>query len=111
MRRKKEGLLTERGRAGTLSPQTNNDANNKRISSGLNFNSARDKSAKIDWNFKEEPFIEQWSDYTNKYGMGYTLTNGSMGVYFNDNTKISLAPDNFSIEYIIKNESKQELKN
>lgn len=43
--------------------------------------------------------------------MGYTLTNGSMGVFFNDNTKISLAPDNFSIEYIIKNDNKQELKN
>lgn len=38
-------------------------------------------------------FIVSWVDYCNKYGMGYALTDGSVGVYFNDSTTIVLSPD------------------
>ena len=38
-------------------------------------------------------FIVSWVDYCNKYGMGYALTDGSVGVHFNDSTTIVLAPD------------------
>lgn len=38
-------------------------------------------------------FIVSWVDYCNKYGMGYALTDGSVGVHFNDSTSIVLAPD------------------
>ena len=38
-------------------------------------------------------FIVSWVDYCNKYGMGYALTDGSVGVYFNDSTTMILAPD------------------
>jgi cell cycle serine/threonine-protein kinase CDC5/MSD2 len=38
-------------------------------------------------------FIVSWLDYCNKYGMGYALTDGSVGVHFNDSTSIILAPD------------------
>jgi hypothetical protein len=38
-------------------------------------------------------FITKWIDYTNKYGLGYQLRDGSSGVYFNDATIIVLAPD------------------
>ena len=38
-------------------------------------------------------FIASWVDYCNKYGMGYALTDGSVGVYFNDSTTIVLSPD------------------
>ena len=38
-------------------------------------------------------FIVSWVDYCNKYGMGYALTDGSVGVYFNDSTSIVLAAD------------------
>ena len=34
-----------------------------------------------------------WVDYSNKYGMGYYLSNGSFGVYFNDCTKTVLMSD------------------
>ena len=27
-------------------------------------------------------------DYSNKYGLGYLLSNKTMGIYFNDNTKL-----------------------
>lgn len=37
--------------------------------------------------------IVKWIDYSNKYGLGYQLRNGSVGVYFNDATSIVLAPN------------------
>ena len=40
-----------------------------------------------------EPTVEvQWMDYTCKYGVGYFLSDGSCGVYFNDSTKIVQPP-------------------
>lgn len=38
-------------------------------------------------------FIQSWVDYCNKYGMGYALTDGAVGVHFNDSTTIVLAAD------------------
>jgi polo-like kinase 1 len=39
-------------------------------------------------------------DYTRKYGFGYLLSNGAVGVYFNDSTKIILNANNQDFEYI-----------
>lgn len=39
-----------------------------------------------------EVSVKKWVDYSNKYGLGYLLTNGATGVFFNDNTKIVLEP-------------------
>jgi len=41
----------------------------------------------------ERVFIVSWVDYCNKYGMGYALTDGSVGVHFNDSTTLILAAD------------------
>lgn len=38
-------------------------------------------------------FIVSWVDYCNKYGMGYALTDGTVGVHFNDSTTLILSPD------------------
>lgn len=32
--------------------------------------------------------VKKWIDYSSKYGIGYALSNGTIGVYFNDSTKI-----------------------
>jgi len=32
--------------------------------------------------------VKKWVDYSSKYGLGYLLSNGQVGVYFNDSTKI-----------------------
>jgi hypothetical protein len=32
--------------------------------------------------------VKKWIDYSSKYGIGYTLSNNTIGVYFNDSTKI-----------------------
>jgi cell cycle serine/threonine-protein kinase CDC5/MSD2 len=42
---------------------------------------------------RERVFIVSWVDYCNKYGMGYALTDGSVGVHFNDSTTLILSPD------------------
>lgn len=42
---------------------------------------------------EERVFIVSWVDYCNKYGMGYALTDGSVGVHFNDSTSLVLSPD------------------
>ncbi len=45
-------------------------------------------------NFKNEIFVKKWVDYSSKYGLGYLLSNGSTGVFFNDSTKIVSHPKN-----------------
>jgi len=37
-------------------------------------------------------WVVKWADYSSKYGMGYLLSNGHVGAYFNDKTKILLSP-------------------
>ena len=52
------------------------------------------------------PFIavKKWIDYSSKYGIGYALTNGSCGVYFNDSSKMVSITDGrfFYIDKIAK---------
>ena len=49
-------------------------------------------------------FIVSWVDYCNKYGMGYALTDGSVGVHFNDSTTLVLSADKeFVFIYIFMN--------
>ncbi|KZS96268.1 Pkinase-domain-containing protein [Sistotremastrum niveocremeum HHB9708] len=45
-------------------------------------------------------FIVSWVDYCNKYGMGYALTDGSVGVHFNDSTSIVMSPDKMHVDYV-----------
>ena len=43
---------------------------------------------------KDTPtFITKWIDYSNKYGFGFQLSDKSIGVLFNDNTRISYSHD------------------
>ena len=38
-------------------------------------------------------WISKWVDYSDKYGLGYQLCDDSMGVLYNDFTKLLLLPD------------------
>ena len=43
---------------------------------------------------KEAPlFITKWIDYSNKYGFGFQLSDRSVGVLFNDHSRISYSAD------------------
>jgi len=47
-----------------------------------------------------EVYVKKWVDYSSKYGLGYLLSNGSSGVFFNDGSKIILDPNGNIFEYI-----------
>jgi len=42
-----------------------------------------------------EVWVTKWVDYSSKYGVGYLLSDGSLGVYFNDSTKVILVGSRF----------------
>lgn len=62
----------------------------------------------VQWNELDEPFIRQYVEYIDKYGIGYILTNDSCGVYFNDHSKLVLHPDNLHLDYFEKGIEKVE---
>jgi polo-like kinase 1 len=45
-------------------------------------------------------WVTKWVDYTSKYGLGYLTCNGSVGIYFNDSSKIVLSSGGEHFEYI-----------
>lgn len=53
-------------------------------------------------------YVKKFVDMSDKYGIGYALTNNSCGVYFNDTTKIILSPDMNTIDYICRDQNKAE---
>jgi polo-like kinase 1 len=49
-------------------------------------------------------------DYSSKYGLGYILSNGCYGVYFNDSSKINFDPQSEEITFIPKpDETKEDI--
>ena len=42
-------------------------------------------------------WVSRWVDYSKKYGLGYKLSNGCSGVFFNDATKMILETDGDSL--------------
>ncbi|CAL4150380.1 unnamed protein product, partial [Meganyctiphanes norvegica] len=45
-------------------------------------------------------WVSKWVDYSDKYGLGYQLCDDSIGVLFNDFTKLLLLADGDNIHYI-----------
>lgn len=45
-------------------------------------------------------WVSKWLDYSSRYGVGYLLSNKSVGVIFNDSTRIVLSPNDKSFQYI-----------
>jgi len=55
-------------------------------------------------------YVKKWVDYSSKYGLGYVLSNGTTGVFFNDSTKMILDPKGLKFEYIQRHpQDKQEI--
>ena len=53
-------------------------------------------------------WVKKWVDYSTKYGLGYTLSNGSCGVYFNDNSKMIRNSDGKTITYAERKTASRE---
>jgi polo-like kinase 1 len=49
-----------------------------------------------------EIYVNKWVDYSTKYGLGYLLNNGNVGVYIKDYTKILLKPISNDFIYVEK---------
>lgn len=47
-------------------------------------------------------WISKWVDYSDKYGLGYQLCDNSVGVLFNDYTRLMMYTDGESLQYIDK---------
>lgn len=47
-------------------------------------------------------WISKWVDYSDKYGLGYQLCDNSVGVLFNDYTRLMMYTDGDSLQYIDK---------
>lgn len=47
-------------------------------------------------------WISKWVDYTDKYGLGYQLCDNSIGVLFNDTTRMLLMADEKHVQYVEK---------
>ncbi|KAJ8048918.1 Serine/threonine-protein kinase PLK1 [Holothuria leucospilota] len=45
-------------------------------------------------------WVSKWVDYSDKYGLGYQLNDGSVGVLFNDSTRLILHQNQENLEYI-----------
>ncbi|PSN35878.1 Serine/threonine-protein kinase PLK1 [Blattella germanica] len=52
-------------------------------------------------------WISKWVDYSDKYGFGYQLCDDSVGVVFNDSTKLVMLANGINVQYIAK-EGKEE---
>jgi hypothetical protein len=44
-------------------------------------------------------FVKKWCDYSTKYGLAYMLSDGSVGVNFNDKSCILAHPDSDMIMF------------
>jgi polo-like kinase 1 len=107
------------------------DSTNKNLQSTNGNTSNNDKRGKTSWggynNVNTNPnnnisntnsnnlqgadiWVKKWVDYSSKYGLGYLLSNGFTGVFFNDSSKIILNPQGWNFNYIERRQTdKQEI--
>ncbi|XP_034276515.2 serine/threonine-protein kinase PLK1 [Pantherophis guttatus] len=50
-------------------------------------------------------WVSKWVDYSDKYGLGYQLCDNSVGVLFNDSTRLIMYSDGDKLQYINQNGS------
>lgn len=108
-------------------PMTTNPPSNSKLSTAINTNNpvtVRDADKKKDFPSSTtttnsnsnlngpDTWVKKWVDYSSKYGLGYLLSNGFTGVFFNDSSKIILDPKTSNFNYIERRVSdKQEIIN
>jgi len=68
----------------------------------MNMNMNRDRECNSNRNGNGHSLLTvlKHVDYTKKYGMGYILTSGATGIFFNDSTKIVLHQNKHNVVYV-----------
>ena len=74
----------------------------------INQNENKEKENKKEILKGAEIYVTKWVDYSSKYGLGYLLNNGNIGVFFKDCTKILLNPKNNNISYVERKLTEQK---
>jgi polo-like kinase 1 len=77
------------------SNKNNNDLTSTKSETTTNINAGGDPNLK-----GPDTWVKKWVDYSSKYGLGYLLSNGFSGVFFNDSSKIILNPNTNYFFYI-----------
>ncbi|THV04760.1 Pkinase-domain-containing protein [Dendrothele bispora CBS 962.96] len=49
---------------------------------------------------EEKVFIVSWADFCSRFGLGYALTDGTVGIHFNDTTTLVLSADSQHCDYV-----------
>lgn len=85
----------------TLKPDTNTERLAKGADDG-NRQAVRSSAASNYNSNGEGPdiWVKKWVDYSSKYGLGYLLSNGSTGVFFNDSSKVLLGSTGHLFNYM-----------
>jgi len=62
----------------------------------------RQQQVAVSPNAMPDLWVTKWVDYSSKYGVGYIMSDSSIGVYFNDSTKIIMGPKGHEFDYITR---------
>lgn len=108
---------TTKGRVDSISSNLKDSTKNINVNSNIISSRDGDKKGKTDYSSTNnnnlqgpDTWVKKWVDYSSKYGLGYLLSNGSTGVFFNDSSKIVLDPKGHNFNYIERRVSdKQEI--
>lgn len=87
---------------GNLPLVQSNNFSAKIIPSELQESCERQEEKNVKDKLLKDIYVLNWVDYSTKYGVGYLLTNGFTGVFFNDSSKMLMKDENFCY-YIDKN--------
>jgi|TARA_B110000285_G_C14517496_1_gene335102 hypothetical protein len=60
---------------------------------------------------EHDVWIVKCLNYSEKFGIGYELSNGIIGVFYNDLTKLCIDPNNYHLDYFEQDEMKKDKKN
>jgi len=63
---------------------------------------SNERAFQCKWDVEDECYIHKFVDFSIKYGVGYSLTNGCLGIAFNDNSYLVLRPDKIQFSYFEK---------
>lgn len=70
--------------------QSSNQSPNTLSNNFFNKPDSAKSKGRITFSSISTTYVKKWVDYSSKYGLGYLLSDGATGIYFNDSTKMML---------------------
>ena len=103
----------EKKEAGRLTPRDSRRSKERSDSAGSSGSGSNTKKVAVTSAYTvtdDGPtiWVKKWVDYSSKYGLGYMLSNGCPGVFFNDSTKIVGDQQGKSFQYLSRPAANQE---